>query len=84
MTVNGVELKGFDAGVTIVRRRSFLILWKKFLCWRKHDWKFDGGHWVIPKICSFTQRSCKRCHLWQEISHDHVNGIRFLEKEEQR
>ena len=53
-------------------------------CWWKHAWEFAGGEWVLPKQIALTRRQCSRCGLWQEISQDHVNGMRFLEKSEQR
>lgn len=50
-------------------------------CWWRHDWKFLGGYWVIPKTFAITKRECYRCKLYQEIGQDHVFGLNTLELE---
>ena len=56
-------------------------LWKRFQCWRKHDFRYLGGHWVLPEKFAITKRGCARCGLYQECGQDHVNGMQTLEKE---
>lgn len=52
------------------------------ICWLWcHTWTFEGGHWVLPAKFAITKRRCSRCGLYQEVGHDHVNRMQFLEKE---
>lgn len=50
------------------------------LCWWKHKWVFVEGRWVIPGKLAITKRQCVRCWLYEEISQDHVNNMRFLDE----
>lgn len=55
----------------------------KLLCRFGHRFGFRGGRWILPKQVAVTYSQCERtgCYANREVSHDHVNGLRFLERE---
>lgn len=45
--------------------------WNKLRCWWKHDWRHDGGKWILRDVV-ITTRKCERCGLKQDIEQYHL------------